>query len=145
MKKILFLLLILINCFEKETNQKILTEKEILQKNLIESKTKNKKLILVFGANWCIDCRILNQFLNEKEILEILNQNYILQKVDIGNFEKNLDLANELSRNLEELGIPNIIVFDTNQKILNPNIVEKIYSAKKINKESVKEFLLRYK
>ncbi len=145
MKKILFLIFIFLFCKENEIPIQRISEKEILQKNFLDLKTANKKLILVFGANWCVDCREFDKYFNEKENLEILNKNFILQKVDIGNFEKNLDLAKEFGKNLEETGIPNVIVFNSNKQILNPNKTEKIYSAKLITSQLVKEFLLRYK
>lgn len=144
-KRIIFFLILLLTFCKNSENENHFSELEILEKNFLKANSLNKKVLLIFGANWCIDCRTLDKFLNEKETISILEKSFIVQKVDVGNFEKNLDFAKSFNRNLEKTGIPNILIFNEKKNVLNPNIQEKIYSAKEINLDLVKDFLLRYK
>ena len=60
----------------------------------------HKRVILVFGANWCYDCHVLDTAFRSKEIAPLVNANYHVVHINVGDDgDQNLDLA-------EHYGIP---------------------------------------
>jgi thioredoxin 1 len=62
--------------------------KDALQK----ASAEHKRVILVFGANWCYDCHVLDRAFHSSELAPIIAANYEVVHVDIGKGEKNQDL-----------------------------------------------------
>ena len=69
----------------------------------------NKLLLLLFGANWCEDCRVLDHAMQAPEIEAIVNSRFEVVKIDIGQWDKHLDL-NEAWDDPIAGGIPALIV-----------------------------------
>ena len=53
---------------------------------------QHKNVLLDFGGNWCIDCHVLDNAFHQPRIAPLLNSNYVLVHVDVGKYDKNLDL-----------------------------------------------------
>lgn len=65
-----------------------------------------------FGADWCSDCRNLAKTLHEPQMQPYLN-NLNLLKVDVGEFNRNLDIARSLGIDVNQ-GIPAAVFFPPN-------------------------------
>ena len=80
----------------------------------LDSANRQGKLVLVvFGANWCPDCRALDGMAHNGELKQVLDDGYVVVHVDVGRFNKNLDLADKYVVNLKE-GIPCAAVLAAN-------------------------------
>src|SRR5215472_8426475 len=54
---------------------------------------REKKLLLVdLGGNWCGDCRILTATMERPELKAFLDKHYVAVLVDVGRFDKNLQI-----------------------------------------------------
>jgi thioredoxin 1 len=76
----------------------------------------HKDVLLVFGANWCPDCRVLDSALHGQGAASISDR-FVLVKVDVGNFDKNLDLAKRYQVPLRK-GIPAAAVVRADDTLL---------------------------
>lgn len=84
----------------------------------IASASKSRKNILViFGADWCYDCHVLEKAFHRSDIAAVLNPNYQVVDIDIGNGDKNLDLAQQYDVPLDR-GVPAIAILDSQGKLL---------------------------
>ena len=88
-----------------------------IRKALVAAIKQHKNVLLDFGGNWCIDCHILENAFHQPRIAPLLNSNYIVVHVDVGKYEKNLDLAKKYHVNLEK-GVPSLAVLDAQGKVL---------------------------
>ena len=77
----------------------------------------HKRLLLLFGANWCPNCRRLDATLKQPEITGYLNGNFTLVKVDVGNFDKNLDLFKRYGLQKKN-GIPSLVIVDGSDSVV---------------------------
>ncbi|TGM64285.1 thioredoxin family protein [Leptospira meyeri] len=112
------------------------------QESLVEAKNLNRKLIVVFGADWCPDCKALDEIFKEPEPKTLLKENFILFKVDVGRFDKNLSLNEKLGDPIQN-GIPALVVIEPTGKILTSTKGGEFSNASKMTKEQVLEYLYR--
>src|SRR5580765_1249117 len=79
--------------------------KKEIDEALKKAATDKKRVLLMFGGNWCYDCHVLDRALHEGVAGKILNDSYLLVHVDIGEGEKNPDLVKRYKIPLDK-GVP---------------------------------------
>ena len=79
----------------------------------------HKRVILVFGGNWCYDCHVLNAAFHSPQIAPLVNANYHVVHVNIGDGDKNLDIADQYGVPLRQsLRVPSLAVLDSNGRVI---------------------------
>jgi thioredoxin 1 len=104
----------------------------------------HKRVILVFGGNWCYDCHVLDATFRSKQIAPLVNENYHVVHVNVGDYDKNLDLAKKYDIPLEK-GVPSLAILDTDGKLVVSQKKGEFESTTRIGPEDVVEFLKRWK
>jgi thiol:disulfide interchange protein len=94
-----------------------------------QARKGNKRVLLVFGGNWCFDCHVLDNAFHQPRIAPLLEIGFIVVHVDVGRFTKNLDLAKKYRINLEK-GVPAMAVLNSRGGFL--------YSTSEFEKARVK-------
>jgi hypothetical protein len=114
--------------------------KEALQRAAKE----HKRVLIVFGANWCYDCHVLDLAFHRPDIAPLLNANYEVVHVDIGEGEKNQDLMQqyEVPKNK---GIPALAVLDSDGKLLYSQKNGEFEKARALGPEDLITFLKKWK
>ena len=79
---------------------------------------KSKQPIIIFGGNWCPDCRILEGTLLLPTIKKYMIEHYEIMHVDVGRYDKNMTLMSYFKIPKEE-GVPRVLVFDNKKNIIN--------------------------
>ena len=76
--------------------------------------TKARKLLLIdLGGNWCLDCRLLAGTMELPGLREFLASKYEIVTVDIGRFDKNLDIAAHYGlKDHFGGGVPSVLIVD---------------------------------
>ena len=69
------------------------------------ARKSGKLLMVVFGGNWCPDCRALHDRLHESPVREYVQQRFEIVNVNIGDMDANLGIAKELGVSLKK-GVP---------------------------------------
>lgn len=78
-----------------------------------------KRILLMFGGNWCIWCHRLHRLFNSDPVIhDLLEKNYILVMIDVGKRDKNLDL-NEKYGNPFQHGFPVLVVLESEGSLLH--------------------------
>jgi thiol-disulfide isomerase/thioredoxin len=112
---------------------------------LMAAKIHHKRVLVVFGANWCYDCHVLNSTFTSLEFAPLVKANYVVVHVNIGDEGKdNLDLGKRLGVGLER-GIPSLAVLDPDGKVVYAQRNGEFESARKIGPTDVRDFLERWK
>ena len=104
----------------------------------------HRRVILVFGGNWCYDCHALDAAFRSVEIAPIVNKNFVVVHVNIGEYDKNLDLAEKYDVPLKR-GVPASAVLGSDGTLLYSQKQGEFESAKRISKEDVVAFLEKWK
>jgi thioredoxin 1 len=105
---------------------------------------QHKRVILVFGGNWCYDCHVLDTTFRSKTFAPIVSANYIVIHINVGNYDANLDLAKKYEIPLEK-GVPSLAILDPDGKLLVSQKNGEFESTVRIGPEDVLEFLKKWK
>lgn len=84
---------------------------------LIEAKAENLPVILIFGANWCEECRALNATIKTGKNAAQITKEFKVVKVDVGNFDHNLDIAKSYGNPIAG-GIPGATVLSPDNTVI---------------------------
>lgn len=103
---------------------------------------QHKRILLIFGGNWCLDCHVLDNAFRQPRIAPLLNDNFLVVHVDVGEYTKNLDLAQHYHVDLKK-GVPSISVLDTNGSFLYST--SEFEKARVLSQEDVIAFLDKWK
>jgi hypothetical protein len=104
----------------------------------------HKRVIVVFGADWCYDCHVLDKAFRRQDIAAVLNPNYEIVHVDVGRGDKNQDMMNEYGVPMKR-GIPAIAVLDSNGKLLYSQKNGEWESARALGPEDLLALLKKWK
>jgi len=104
----------------------------------------HKRVLLVFGGNWCYDCHVLDAAFHSKQIAPLVNENYHVVHVSVGNYDKNLDLTKKYEIPLEK-GVPSLAVLDPDGKLVVSQKKGEFESTTRIGPEDVVQFLKQWK
>lgn len=128
------------NLYDKNANANIDIEEAIAR-----AKKEHQRVILVFGANWCYDCHVLDQAFHQIDVAKILQKNFQVVHVDIGDDgKKNGDVAAEYQVPMEK-GIPALAVLDPDGKLLYSQKNGEWESARSLDPDDLIAFLNTWK
>ena len=110
---------------------------------LKRASAEHKRVLLVFGANWCYDCHVLDQGLHEGEAGKIVTEKFLLVHVDIGEGAKNAELIKEYKIPLDK-GVPAVAIVDADGKLLYSSGEGEFEAARRMLKQDLVAFLKRW-
>jgi protein disulfide-isomerase len=100
---------------------------------------EQKEVLLIFGANWCEDCRVLNAAMNNAPLAERIAERYVVVKVDVGNWDKNLDVVKAWGDPITN-GIPSIVVVAADGSIAYTTKAGELANARRMGSTSLTQF-----
>ncbi len=115
-----------------------------IKEALAKAAAEHKRVILVFGANWCYDCHALDKAFHSPELAPILAANYEVVHVDIGKGEKNQDLMKQYEVPMKR-GIPGLAVLDSDGKLVYSQKNGEFENARALAPEDFRAFLEKWK
>jgi len=105
----------------------------------------HKRLLLVFGANWCFDCHVLDLAFQRPDLAPIVEANYEVVHIDLGpEEEKNADLVKQYEIPLNK-GVPAIAVAESDGKLVVSQKNGEFEDARALSPEALVEFLNKWK
>ena len=111
---------------------------------LVEAKKTHRRVLLIFGGNWCYDCHVLDAAFHSPEIAPTLNRNYIVVHVNIGEFDKNLELADKYEIPLKK-GVPAAAVLKGDGTLVVSQKNQEFEKARSMTTDAVLAFLEKWK
>jgi hypothetical protein len=96
------------------------------------------------GGNWCADCRILAGLMELPEMHAFLTSRYEFVSVDVGRFNKNLDIPARFGITTRLEGVPAIIVATPAGQIVNPGRISAIEDARHMTPQALADWLAQW-
>lgn len=103
----------------------------------------HKRVLLVFGANWCFDCFALDYRFHQPNIEPLVDKNYHVVHVNIGERDKNLDIAKKYDTPIE--GVPVVAVLSSRGKLLYSQKANEFSTARSLDPQVIVDFLKTWK
>ena len=110
-----------------------------VSQTLAKAKADNKQLMIVFGANWCGDCKMLDGEFKKPALKALLDANYVIVKVDVNRFNKNLDVVKPYGDVIKK-GIPSIVIATPANQLVYATNGGELADARKMGEAGVAEF-----
>jgi thiol:disulfide interchange protein len=111
---------------------------------LAAAKLDNKRVLVIFGANWCYDCHVLDTAMHSEQLAALVVDNYHVVYINVEDGKANSDLADRLQVPLDK-GIPSLAVIDGSGKLITSQKQGEFESAAKIGIDDISAFLNRWK
>jgi ketosteroid isomerase-like protein len=104
----------------------------------------HKRVLLVFGANWCYDCHVLDLAFQRPDFASVM-AGYEVVHVDIGDDgKKNADVASQFDTPLNK-GVPALAVIGSDGKVVVSQKNGEFEDARAMTPEALLEFLNKWK
>jgi thioredoxin 1 len=109
-------------------------------KQAFEKAAKEQRpVLIIFGANWCKDCRALDTALKAPANAELIGKEFVVVKVDVGNFDRHMDIA-ERYGNAVKKGIPAAAVLSPQQELIYTTRGGELADARQMSESGVYDF-----
>jgi protein disulfide-isomerase len=102
----------------------------------------NIPVIIVFGANWCPDCLVLDGAMKHGASATLLARDFKIVKVDVGHFNKNEDVAESYGVPLKK-GIPAVAIISPKNKVLYVTKEGELANARRMGDDGIYQFFKR--
>jgi thioredoxin 1 len=110
-----------------------------IRQALTQAATTKTPIIVVFGANWCADCKMLASAMKKGPSASLLSRDFHIVKVNVGHFDKNLDVAKWYGVPLEK-GIPAVVFLSSKSDVLYITKEGELADAEKMGEDGIYEF-----
>ncbi len=115
-----------------------------IQSALQHAALEGKNVIVVFGANWCYDCHVLDLAFEKGDVAELVRNNYEVVHVDVGQGDKNQDLMQQYGVPMAR-GIPAVAVLNGKGTLLVSQRSGEFEAARSLGPEDLEAFLNKWK
>ena len=95
-----------------------LIAQDAVDEALADASRSGKHAIIVMGADWCHDSRALAGWFETPRFETMLQENYVVRYIDVGQKDRNIDVAQRFGLD-NIVGTPTIIVTNTQGDVLN--------------------------
>jgi thiol:disulfide interchange protein len=115
-----------------------------IAKAITQAQHDHKRILLVFGGNWCGDCLALDARFHESPSDSIIKAGFLVIHVDIGHMDKNVDLADKYGIPLNK-GVPAVAVLESDGRLLYSQRNGEFEPARRLEPGAFVDFLNRWK
>jgi thioredoxin 1 len=110
-----------------------------VQRTLIAAQADHRPVLVIFGANWCEDCRALDHALHSGKNAALIAREFNVVKVDVGHFDHNLDVSAAYGDPIKN-GIPAAVILSPDSKVLYSTRAGELADARKMSDRGVFDF-----
>jgi thiol:disulfide interchange protein len=111
---------------------------------LAKAKADGHPVLLDFGADWCPDCVVLEKTFRTETVQPEIAGFHVVA-VDVGRFDRHLDVARHYHLRLETSGIPALVVLSRTGKVRTTTNDGSFANARSMTAGQVAAFLKRWR
>ena len=107
-----------------------------------QARRQGKRLLIDLGGNWCPDCRILAGTMALPEFDRFLKTHFVMVMVDVGRFDRNLQIPARYGITGRLPGVPALLVIDPKtDKLLNPGNFSALSNARGMSPQALADWV----
>ena len=104
-----------------------------------QGKADQRPVLVVFGANWCPDCRALDLAMKNGRNAELITSEFRVVKVDVGRFDRNVDIADKYGVPLKK-GIPAVAIVTAQDRAIYATKAGELADARGMSEDGLYRF-----
>ncbi|HEY0266555.1 MAG TPA: thioredoxin family protein [Rhizomicrobium sp.] len=108
------------------------------------AKKSHKRVLIDLGGNWCGDCIVLANFVRLPEMRRFVEAHYEEVGVDVGRFDKNLQIPARFGFTKRLEGVPALLIATPDGKLVNGDNVFATADARHMTPQALSDYLARY-
>lgn len=108
---------------------------------LHDAAAAKEPVLLIFGANWCPDCRALDHALKTGRNAELMGK-FKVVKVDVGHFDHNVDVSTAYGEATKK-GIPSAVIVSPDNRILFITKAGELADARSMSDDGIYDFFTK--
>lgn len=106
------------------------------------ARASHKLLIIDLGGNWCGDCRILTATMERPELKAFVDKHYEVVLVDVGRFDRNLQIPAHYGITERLEGVPALLIVDPRtDRLLDGGRVSALQDARNMTPQALADWL----
>ena len=113
-----------------------------IQQAQADARQAMRPLLVVFGANWCGDCKVLDIAMTQGTSAALMARDFRVVKVDVGRFDKNVDIAEGFDVPLKK-GIPAVVMLSPDGRVLYATRAGELADARRMSEAGIHDFFQR--
>jgi thioredoxin 1 len=110
-----------------------------IQRALADASAAKVPVMVVFGANWCGDCKVLDLSFKEGASASQVAREFKIVKVNVGRFDRNVDIADSYGVPLKK-GIPAVAIVSAKNEVLYVTRAGELADARKMGDKGIYDF-----
>ena len=112
---------------------------------LAAAKAQHKLAFIDLGGNWCGDCRVLASLMELPEVKRFVNAHYVVTQVDVGRFNKNLQIPARWGITTRLEGVPAVLIVDPDTNALvDKGHVAALADARHMTPQGIADWLAQW-
>lgn len=108
------------------------------------AKAQHKRVLIDLGGNWCADCRILAGIMRLPEMQRFLAVHYVVVSVDVGRFNRNLQVAARFGITERLAGVPSVLVATADGTLVNRDRISALADARSMTPQGIADWLAQW-
>jgi thiol-disulfide isomerase/thioredoxin len=108
------------------------------------AKKSHRLVMLDLGGNWCPDCVILANVMRLPAMRAFMAAHYEFASVDVGRFDKNLQIPARFGFTKRLEGVPTVLVATPDGKLVNGGDVFALSNARDMTPQSLAAYLAKW-
>ena len=106
------------------------------------ARAHHKLLLIDLGGNWCLDCRLLAGTMELPQLRKFLAAKYEIATIDVGRFDKNLDIPAHYGVTDRLEGVPAVLIVDPRtDRLLNAGHIAALADARSMSPQALADWL----
>ncbi len=110
---------------------------------LSKAKAADKLVLVDFGADWCVDCLVLDTFFSDSTVKPYLDSHFVVVRVDVGRWDHNLDLSKRYGSPIDK-GVPAVVILSANGDVLDSTANGALESARNMTAADILKYVQRW-
>ena len=106
---------------------------------------RHRLLLIDLGGNWCGDCRVLAATMALPELRAFVAAHYEVVTIDVGRFDKNLQIPAHYGITSRLPGVPALLIVDpVHDRLLDGGHISALADARHMDPQSLADWLARW-
>ncbi len=109
------------------------------------ARAQHKLLLIDLGGDWCADCRILAGAMDEPALKAFIEAHYEVVTVDVGRFDKNLQIPAHYGITQRLDGVPSVLIVDpVSDRLIDAGHIAALADARHMTPQALADWMAQW-